>query len=72
MTVKPFYLTIKEVSNMTALGKSSIYRMEQKRRFPKRLTINKSRVVWLYSDIYAWCDIVKQLQEYPPENHYTF
>lgn len=69
--LEPFYLTLKQVSGMTALGKSSIYRMEQNGQFPKRLTLNKSRVVWAYTDVLDWCNIVKNLNGYPEKGFYT-
>ena len=70
--VEPFYLTIKEVSQMTSLGRSSIYRLEKQGQFPKRLTLNKSRVVWTYTDVHAWCQLVEEREGYPPKDHYTF
>lgn len=70
--VEPFYLTIREVSQMTSLGKSSIYRLEKQGQFPKRLTLNKSRVVWTYTDVHAWCKLVEERKGYPAKDHYTF
>ncbi|NRA20724.1 MAG: AlpA family phage regulatory protein [Oceanospirillaceae bacterium] len=71
-SLDPFYLTIKEVSQITSLGKSSIYRLEKQGQFPKRLTLNKSRVVWTYTDVHAWCKVVKEREGYPAKDHYTF
>ncbi len=70
--VEPFYLTLKEVTSMTALGKSSIYRLEQQGQFPNRLTLNKSRVVWAYKDVHAWCIMVEKLKGYPEKGHYAY
>lgn len=68
--VEPFYLTLKQVTSMTTLGKSSIYRLEQQGQFPKRLSLNKSRVVWAYKDVHEWCMIVEKLTSYPEKGYY--
>lgn len=68
--VEPFYLTLKGVCEMTSLGKSSISRMEKQGQFPKRITLNKTRVVWIYTDVYEWCMILKKSNEYPLKGHY--
>jgi len=67
----PFYLTVKDVKLMTTIGKTAIQTLETAGQFPSRIRINHSKVIWIYTDVYNWCLLVKKLGGYPPEGHYT-
>ena len=48
--VEPFYATIREVTKITAIGKSKIATLEKNGQFPKRISINYSGQVLLESN----------------------
>ena len=45
-------LDLKQVCQLTRLSKSTVYRLELKGSFPKRIRISERRVVWRAFDIY--------------------
>jgi prophage regulatory protein len=47
-------LRIKDVILMTGLSKSTIWKMHQEGRFPKRSNISPRSVGWLYTEIHGW------------------
>ena len=44
----------REVEKITGMGRSSIYRLMQKGKFPRRVRIGPAAVRWRASDIMAW------------------
>ena len=49
-------LRITEVSKLVGLGKTSIYALLSKNRFPQPLRVAPGSVRWRRSDIEAWID----------------
>lgn len=68
---KPFYLSKKDVVKKTTLSNSAIDRLEAKGQFPKRITLSRNKVMWVYTEIHNWCVLVNELKEYPQEGYYT-
>lgn len=44
----------KKVIEMTSLSNSTIFRMQRKGQFPKRIQISKGRVAWREADVVDW------------------
>lgn len=49
----------KELKNILGLSDATIYRLEKKGEFPKRLKISDGLVGWLYDDIQSWVNAKK-------------
>ena len=47
-------LSLKDVSSMTSLSKSTIYRLMLSGKFPAQRQITVGRVAWLSSDVDEW------------------
>jgi prophage regulatory protein len=47
-------LRLREVCSRTGLGRSAIYDLESKARFPRRVKITEHAVAWLEQDVNAW------------------
>lgn len=47
-------LSLKDVSSMTSLSKSTIYRLLRMGRFPAQKQITVGRVAWLASEVDEW------------------
>jgi len=47
---------LREVIRQTGLSKSSIYRLEQEDRFPKRVRISARASGWRADEITRWCE----------------
>lgn len=47
-------LRIGDVENRTGLKKSSIYLLESKGRFPKRVKLTERTTTWLEHEVNAW------------------
>lgn len=45
-----------EACNITGLSKTTIWRMEKKGDFPKRIQLGSNSVGWLKSEIFEWID----------------
>jgi prophage regulatory protein len=47
-------LRLPRVIEITGLSTSTIWRLEQEGKFPKRIRIGKRAIAWLSSDIQKW------------------
>ena len=54
-------LDLKQVCQLTRLSKSTVYRLELKVSFPRRIRISERRVVWRAIDIYDF--ITERVEE---------
>lgn len=62
MTDRPLrLLRAKDVSEMTGLAKSTIYKYSRNGKFPKSKRLGKNYVVWRSDEIEEW--ITRQLEE---------
>lgn len=52
-------LRLKEVSELTSLGKSTINLWVATGKFPPPLTLSKTIKVWRYSDVERWIDEIQ-------------
>ena len=48
------FLKLKEVMELTALGRSSIYNFMNEGKFPKSIPLTARAVAWLESEIQGW------------------
>ena len=56
MNIQKEFLRMKDIQQMTALSKSTIYRLISEGSFPKQVKIGKRTVVWVRSDVSNWMD----------------
>ena len=56
MNIQKEFLRMKDIQQMTALSKSTIYRLISEGSFPKQVEIGKRAVVWVRSDVSNWMD----------------
>lgn len=49
-------LTLEEVTEITGLGRTTIWRYEQDGRFPARRKVGPNRVAWRASDVEEWIE----------------
>ncbi len=47
-------LSLEQVRNLIPYSASQIYRLEQQKRFPRRLRIGPNRVAWLENEVNNW------------------
>ena len=47
----------KEVQNMTGLSRTTLWRLENKNEFPRRLSLGGNSVGWKLSDIKNWINL---------------
>jgi prophage regulatory protein len=47
-------LRLKQVSQLTGLGRSMIYQMQAEGRFPQRIKLGERAVGWLESEVRDW------------------
>lgn len=52
-------LRIDEVVELTGLSRSTIYRMERERQFPRHLVLGSRGIGWRYKDVEKW---IKRLE----------
>lgn len=59
------FLRLKEVTALTALSRSSIYKFMAEERFPQTLSLGDRAVAWLESEIDEWMEekLVQRTQE---------
>ncbi|MGW7233014.1 helix-turn-helix transcriptional regulator [Pseudomonas fulva] len=48
------FLRFGAVADMTGLSRSTIWRMEQEGRFPRRVQLGSKSVAWRLSDLIGW------------------
>ncbi|WP_105901866.1 AlpA family transcriptional regulator [Vibrio gangliei] len=53
-------IRLKEVINLTALSRSSIYKKMNEGTFPKTVSLGDRAVAWVESDINEWIDRMVQ------------
>lgn len=58
-------IRLKEVINITGLGRSSIYSLMAENKFPQSIQLNIRAVAWVESDVHAW------VEEKVRESHYS-
>jgi predicted DNA-binding transcriptional regulator AlpA len=46
----------KEVQNLTGLSRTTLWRLEQKEKFPKRVSLGGQSVGWKLSEVQDWID----------------
>jgi len=49
-------LRLKEVCNVTGLGRSFIYQLQAEQQFPRSIKIGVRAVGWLESEVRAWVE----------------
>lgn len=47
-------ISIREAMSLTSLSRSTLWRMQQKNNFPKRITLSANRVGFRERDVLAW------------------
>jgi prophage regulatory protein len=47
-------LRLRQVSQLTGLGRSMIYQMQEEGRFPQRIKLGERAVRWLESEVRDW------------------
>lgn len=47
-------LRVRQVCQVTGLGRSTIYLMESEGRFPRRVQLGLRAVAWIEADVQAW------------------
>ncbi|WP_325950356.1 helix-turn-helix transcriptional regulator [Pseudomonas sp. s4] len=50
------FIKLAGVKDLTALSTSEIYRRIGAGTFPKQVTLGPKSVVWIESEVLAWCD----------------
>ncbi len=53
-------IRLKEVINLTALSRSSIYKRMKEGTFPKTVSLGDRAVAWVESDINEWIENIVQ------------
>jgi prophage regulatory protein len=48
------FLRLKEVMELTALGRSSIYKFMSENRFPQTISLGDRAVAWVETEIHDW------------------
>ena len=49
-----WYLSMREVIDLTGLSRSTIDRLENRGKFPKRVELSTQRVGWIVEEVEAW------------------
>ena len=63
-------LRLRQVSDLTGLGRSCIYRMQAEKRFPQSIKIGVRAVRWLETEVTSWIGARIQLsREIREEKH---
>lgn len=53
---QPRFIKLNHVRSITALSTSEIYRRIAAGTFPAQITLGPKSVVWLESEVVAWCE----------------
>ena len=56
MNIQEEFLRMRDIQQITALSKSTIYRLISEGTFPKQVRVGKRAVVWVRSDVSNWID----------------
>tara|TARA_Y100001972_G_scaffold106482_1_gene134919 strand:- start:227 stop:424 length:198 start_codon:yes stop_codon:yes gene_type:complete len=56
---KSYFLTLNQTCEVVNLSRSTIYRLEKKGLFPKRVQLSPQRKGYRTSDLKKWCGGVK-------------
>jgi len=54
--MEPFFLRINDVTKITSISRSSIYRMINEGDFPVQIPIGNRQVRWSRQEVLDWCD----------------
>ena len=54
--MEPYFLRISDVIDLTALSRSSIYRMINDGEFPAQIPVGNRQVRWSRKEVLDWCD----------------
>ncbi|MGF1793839.1 AlpA family transcriptional regulator [Photobacterium profundum] len=49
-------IRLKEVMNITGLGRSSVYKFMDEERFPKSVSLGDRAVAWVESEVEMWIE----------------
>lgn len=53
-SINPLFVRASRIEEVSGLSKTTIWRLEQVGKFPKRRKIGEGCVGWLYSEIKEW------------------
>lgn len=65
------FLRLPEVMELTALSRSSIYKLINENRFPPRVPLGGRAVAWVESEIQVWMNERLTLRDGQPINQIT-
>jgi len=54
ISCKPWYVTRKQIMQLTGLSRDTIDRLERRGAFPKRILLSGRKVCWDLAEIEAW------------------
>jgi prophage regulatory protein len=54
-------LKVKEVVQLTGLSRSTLWRLEQKGEFPKKIALSPNRVGWIEKEMLEWVNSRPQI-----------
>ena len=54
--MEPFFLRINDVTKLTSISRSSIYRMINEGDFPVQISVGNRQVRWSRQEVLDWCD----------------
>ena len=64
MTQANSLFRLPDVMRLTGLGRSSIYRLEAKGEFPKRVRLSKRATAWRESELLDWVNTRPRVNEH--------
>lgn len=56
MNTEDRFMTLREVRRLTALGKTTVYKLLKQGTFPRPLQVGERAVRWRASEVRAWMD----------------
>ena len=54
--MEPIFLRINDVTKLTSISRSSIYRMINEGDFPVQISVGNRQVRWSRQEVLEWCD----------------
>jgi len=54
--MEPIFLRINDVTKLTSISRSSIYRMINEGDFPVQISVGNRQVRWSRQEVLDWCD----------------